>query len=59
MSKHQIRGTGRSNLFREANFSGANGDRDKILFFPVELTTINSRIDNQTWLMPSSLNNVI
>ena len=31
---------------RETKFSGANGDREKLIFFPVHLTT--SRIGNLT-----------
>ena len=45
-------GTGRPNLTREINLSGANGDRKKSVF-PDQLTT--SRIGNHTRLMPSPL----
>ena len=46
------RGTGRPNLSRETNFSGANGDREKNIF-PVQLTT--SRIGNLIRLILTAL----
>ena len=43
---------GRPNPSREAKFSGANRDRE-ILIFPLQLTT--SRIGNLTWLIHTLL----
>ena len=62
MCKHRImpeygerahwRGTGRPNLSRETNFSGAKGEREEIIF-PVQLTM--NRIVNLTRLIRSLL----
>ena len=62
VSKHQIqpecgklvcwRGAGRRNLSRETKLSGANKDREEIIF-PVQLTT--RRIDNLTRLIHALL----
>ena len=46
------RGTGRPNLSRETEFSGANGDRKKFTFL-VQLTT--SKIGNLTRLVHTLL----
>ena len=43
----------RPSLSREAKFSGANGDREKIIF-PVQLTA-SSRIGNRTRLINTLL----
>ena len=48
MSRLTRDGTGRSNPSRETKLSGANGDRE-MLIFPVQLTT--SRIGNLTRLI--------
>ena len=44
---------GWSNPSRETKFSGANGDREIVIFFPVQLTT--SRIGNLTRLIHTLL----
>ena len=63
VSKHQIqpeyeertgwRGTGRGNPSRETKFAGANGEREIMYIFPVQLTT--SRIGNLARLIRTLL----
>ena len=48
MPRHGTRGKGLPNPSRETKFSGANGNKEKIIF-PIQLTT--SRIGNLTRLI--------